>query len=341
MPPIPAKALSAGSALAALVLAALALAALAPAVTPGAGMAEAGARPRAGPPPAGPVRHVVLIGVPGLRWAGVSAAATPALWRLARQGSVGSLSVTGVHTLSCPADGWLTLNSGARAAAPRTTAGSCAPLPAVTAMPGLVSFNKPYNETDRHGAGFVLLMAAAGGARITVRRGLLAAVSGLAVVAVFAIASYALPGTAHSDLGAFTGQVLHGGASGTLHRKISSNLGSLTESLWIVLIPVVLAVTGVAVFWPARVRARLLVRGYQAIALLRPALAAIWLTGVLGWFAEDSGVTVPAAGFALVLPLVIAILSSLPPSPAQRDPAGPPGRDDHRAASAAAGPGYL
>ncbi len=77
---------------------------------------------------------MVLIGVPGLRWAGVSAAATPALWRLAHQGSVGSLSVTGIHTLSCPADGWLTLNSGARAAAPRTAAGSCA-RPAATRRP--------------------------------------------------------------------------------------------------------------------------------------------------------------------------------------------------------------
>ena len=119
--------------------------------------------------------------------------------------------------------------------------------------------------------GFALLMAAAAGVRITVRRGLLVAVSGLAVVLVFAVASYLLPGTGHSDIGAFAGQVLHGGASGTVHRKISSNLGSLTESLWIVLIPAVLAVTGVVVCWPGRLRAWLLVRGYQAVPLLRPA----------------------------------------------------------------------
>jgi hypothetical protein len=116
--------------------------------------------------PAGAVRHVVLIGVPGLRWASVSAAATPALWRLARQGSVGSLSVTGARTPGCPADGWLMLNAGARAAAPRTATGSCAPLPEVTEvrylggtaggttlirtqigqMPSIVSANQAYNE---------------------------------------------------------------------------------------------------------------------------------------------------------------------------------------------------
>jgi hypothetical protein len=47
---------------------------------------------------------------------------------------VGSLSVTGIGPLSCSADGWLMLNAGARAAAPRTAAGSCAGLPAVTAV---------------------------------------------------------------------------------------------------------------------------------------------------------------------------------------------------------------
>ncbi len=189
--------------------------------------------------------------------------------------------------------------------------------------------------------GFLLLMAAAAGVRITVRRGLLLAVSGLAVVAAFAVTSYALPGTGHSDIGAFVGQVLHGGASGTLHRKISSNLGSLTESLWILLIPVVLVVTGAVVCWPGRLHAGLLVRGYQAIPLLRPVLGAIWLTGVLGWLAEDSGVTVPAAGFPFVLPLMIAILSSLPPRPDGTGPGTPADEDERRAASSAADPGYL
>ena len=168
--------------------------------------------------------------------------------------------------------------------------------------------------------GFLVLLAGTAQVRITARRGLLIAVSGLAVVVVFAGVSYALPGTGHSDISAFVGQVLHGGASATLTRKFRSSLGSLTESLWILLIPVVLAATGAAVFWPGRVRAWLLVRGYQAVPLLRPVLSAIWLTGVLGWAAEDSGVTVPAAAFPFVLPLVIVILSSLPPRAARGEP---------------------
>ena len=35
-------------------------------------------------------------------------------------------------------------------------------------------------------------------------------------------------------------------------------------------------------------------------------------SAVLGWFASDSGVTVPAAALPLVLPLMVVILSSLP-----------------------------
>ena len=189
--------------------------------------------------------------------------------------------------------------------------------------------------------GFLVLMAGAAGVRITVRRGVLIAVSGLAVVVVSAVVSYALPGAGYSDIGAFVGQVLHGGASGTLARKFHSNLGSLTESLWILLIPVVLATTGAAVFWPGRVRAWLLVRGYQAVPLLRPVLDAIWLTAVLGWVAEDSGVTVPAAEFPFVFPLVIVILSSLPPRPGAVRPAAPAGEDERRTASTTADPGYL
>jgi hypothetical protein len=80
---------------AASVLVALASAGAICATVLGAGTAAAGQVRPARTVAAGPVRHIVLVGVPGLLRADVSAAATPALWRLARQGSVGSLSVTG------------------------------------------------------------------------------------------------------------------------------------------------------------------------------------------------------------------------------------------------------
>jgi hypothetical protein len=60
--------------------------------------------------------HVVVIGVAGLRWDDVSAAATPTLWRLAAQ-SVGVASVKAADPVSCPQDGWLSLGAGNRATA--------------------------------------------------------------------------------------------------------------------------------------------------------------------------------------------------------------------------------
>ena len=78
-----------------------------------------------------PVRHVVVVGISGLRWSDVSPGTTPTLWRLAGQGSVGSLVDYAVLPLTCPADAWLTLNAGARAQSDHTNA-ACGAFPAVT-----------------------------------------------------------------------------------------------------------------------------------------------------------------------------------------------------------------
>ncbi len=77
-------------------------------------------------------RPVVVIGIAGLRWSDLSPSATPAIWRLARAGSAGSLVTTTLHTTTCPADAWLTLNSGARSAEPPAGSVRC---PAVRVLP--------------------------------------------------------------------------------------------------------------------------------------------------------------------------------------------------------------
>ena len=122
-----------------------------------------------------PAVHVVLVGIGGLRWSDVSPAATPVLWHLAREGSVGSLVVSGIRPRTCPADGWLTLNAAARAAVPHAAAGPCPaapqvmvqpsrarpgiPAPArVPRMPGLVAYNSRFHYDPQWG----LLAAAVG-----------------------------------------------------------------------------------------------------------------------------------------------------------------------------------
>jgi len=50
---------------------------------------------------------------------------------------------------------------------------------------------------------------------LTPRRWALIAVSGVVLVAVLALINYLVPGTGHSDIGHFAGQVKHGGAGPT------------------------------------------------------------------------------------------------------------------------------
>lgn len=59
---------------------------------------------------------VVLVGVTGLRWDDVTTLTTPTLWDLSRDGSIGLVAARSVASRSCPADGWLAVSSGERAA---------------------------------------------------------------------------------------------------------------------------------------------------------------------------------------------------------------------------------
>ncbi len=59
---------------------------------------------------------VVLLGTGGLRWEDLSALATPQLWGLAEEAGVANMVVRSVRSSTCPADGWLAVSAGRRAA---------------------------------------------------------------------------------------------------------------------------------------------------------------------------------------------------------------------------------
>jgi hypothetical protein len=161
---------------------------------------------------------------------------------------------------------------------------------------------------------FGLLAMAVAGMRLNWRRVLLVAVSGLVLFAVFALISYLVPATGHSDIGAFAGNTLHGHSGGLLLRKIKSNLGSLSVNAFSPLIPTVVIVTGLMLWRPAWFRLHNAPLAYAAPPptgpLLRPVMGVLWLMPVLGWLADDSGVIVPAAALPFALPLGIAILAA-------------------------------
>jgi hypothetical protein len=131
----------------------------APVLAPPAGASPLGSTVGAAAATAPPARHVVVVGLSGLRWSDVSPDTTPALWRLAGQGSAGNLVDYAVLPLTCPADGWLTLNAGARAKSDHTNA-ACGAFPAVTPtgkgatvpdLPALETYNHRFHNNPDWG----------------------------------------------------------------------------------------------------------------------------------------------------------------------------------------------
>ncbi|WP_443083958.1 hypothetical protein [Verrucosispora sp. WMMA2121] len=112
------------------------------------GVTALAARPQS-PPSRPSADYVVLVGVAGLRWDDVDPERTPTLWRLAREGSIGSLSVRSAHRPTCPVDGWLTLGAGSFAAWPgnRDGDGQCAPVDVTVDQPDGIGANLPEQES--------------------------------------------------------------------------------------------------------------------------------------------------------------------------------------------------
>lgn len=161
---------------------------------------------------------------------------------------------------------------------------------------------------------FLLLFMAMAGIKITARRIVLILGSGLALFLVFALINYFIPATGPSDIGTFAGNLLHGRAGGVLTRKATSMLGSLSVNSYSPVVPVVVVLAGIMLLKPSWFAVKALPRGYAAEPLLKMTLAMMWLVCVLGWFADDSGIIVPAAALPLALPLGIALLAGVPPA---------------------------
>jgi hypothetical protein len=163
----------------------------------------------------------------------------------------------------------------------------------------------------------LLLAAWLSGVRVRRRWAVPLAASGLVLFLAFALASYFIPGAGVSDLGTFAGDLLHGRGGDLLQRKVSANVGSLTLNVFSWLIPVAAVLAVAALRWPAALRLRTLALAFAALPLVRVLAWLSWLVLVIGWFADDSGVIVPAVALPFAVPLTIAMAASVNPDPGQ------------------------
>ena len=219
--------------------------------------------------------------------------------------------VLGVYCVSALAGAaWL-----GRAAARRPAAATAVGLFAVVAL-GWPGFGAKVGGTIALVPCLVLLIAfAEGGAGAGIRVGwrwaLPVAVSGLALFALFALVSYFVPAAGVSDIGTFAGDVFRGGGGGVVERKAGSNVGTLTASAIRWLIPVAAAASAAALWRPSALRLRTLAEAFASAPAVRTTAWLCWLVLVIAWFADDSGVIVPAAALPFAVPLVVSIAVSV------------------------------
>lgn len=187
-------------------------------------LAAAGARSAAAPPPAAPpaaaqptaapdAGPVVVLGMTGLRWDDVSSASTPTIFSLLQDGATGNLITRSVRSSSCPADGWLAVSAGRRAAdLPMQQFGTCRRLfsPASDdVVPGWSDFLLSAEEAPYGAEPGTLGEALAGAGLAAVGLGPGAAIA-LADSAGVPVGSYAPAGRAPSNVRAQVAEALPG-----------------------------------------------------------------------------------------------------------------------------------
>jgi hypothetical protein len=147
------------------------------------------------------------------------------------------------------------------------------------------------------------------GTRISWAKVGLVALGAVVVIGTIAVLDWLRPAASRSHLGRFVQEIVDGNAGDTLHRKIMGNLHSFTGPFTLI-IPVVFVVIILAVLNPGKWRSPALARSFEAVPWLRSALIACWLTSVVGYAVNDSGIQIPAIALTIAAPLAIAVIAA-------------------------------
>ena len=151
------------------------------------------------------------------------------------------------------------------------------------------------------GPAAALLIALLAGMRLTWWRAVIAVLAAAALALGVALIDYARPADKQTHVGRFVGEVLHGGASGTLHRKFDASLLSFKNVALSCLVGIAIVVITAARRQVAEVLRRV-------DGLIEAAIALVVLA-FLGTFLNDSGVVV--GGTVLLLSLFATAASGL------------------------------
>lgn len=192
-------------------------------------------------------------------------------------------------------------------------------LTAVTAC-GYSGWGAKFGGTIAMVPGFVLLLFLIAGLRITWRKVLVVAVSGVVVVTGFAVLNYLQPAGRRSHAGNFVASLFDGGWTGTIHRKIDTNLASINNDWFSHEVPWILFWALLAIVAPRLIGSRSLALAYAREPFVRCALWLALITVAIGWFVDDSGILVPKMALFLAAPLgVLSIALTLRPDAMARD----------------------
>ena len=199
--------------------------------------------------------------------------------------------------------GWLRA-SGRRGAAVAVAAVICAVAMGVDAAPSL---GDDFGGLLTMVPVVAVLLALVLGIRVTWRRVFLVVVAAAVLAVGIALLDYARPVAHQTHVGRFVGQVLHGGASVVVRRKLHASLSSFGN----------VAVTGFVVVLLAGVLAarKPVAKALRAVPGLSAGCVVVGLLALLGTFLNDSGVVIALVALLVTfLAPVAAGLGLLPES---------------------------
>ncbi|WP_406284710.1 hypothetical protein [Embleya sp. NBC_00896] len=147
------------------------------------------------------------------------------------------------------------------------------------------------------------------GTRVSWAKVGLVGLGAVVVIGAIAVLDWLRPAADRSHLGRFVQEIVDGDAGDTLHRKMMGNLHSFTTPFTLI-IPVVFVLLILAVRNPEKWRSPSLARSFEAVPWFRSTLVACWLTAVVGYAVNDSGIQIPAVALTIAAPLAIAVIAA-------------------------------